>query len=51
MKRAEVENIDYIRQQITDAKGTGGDTKPLVARLIELEKRTKQTKKPRINTP
>jgi len=51
MNYAEVENRQLIREQITQAKQQGADTSALVARLLELDKIPKKSKKPRVNTP
>lgn len=51
MKHAEVENKRLIREQITEYKQRGEDTSFLVARLIELDKIPRKSKKPKVRTP
>lgn len=42
---------DEILREITELKREGRETGALVARLIEIDKKSKPNKKPKINTP
>jgi hypothetical protein len=44
-------NREEILQEITERKREGRETGTLVARLIEIDKKPKPNKKPKINTP
>jgi len=46
-----ISNTEQIRKQISEAKASGGDVTHLVMRLIEIEKKPKKTKIPRVTTP
>ena len=43
-----ITDAQEIRRQITDAKEEGRDTSALVARLIEIDRKPRKNKQPRV---